>query len=189
MPRSHPFAIMLFLCLAAPVSAQEDLPPGYPPKIGVIEGRLGSDPAAWETFDFSVGAFDASAWIDTYDGIVLKLVGYPPGNPDAETGKLLVTARFAAVPDAGVLLDGAPVTFEIFDRDLDGPRLSSQGRAAQLMVDAVAYGSGPGSGYGTLRGRFSAELCPRGGKTGRCQRLEGRFDTTMQYSGIDRLPD
>ena len=40
---------------------REDLPPGYPPKMGEITGTLGGKPVAWETFDYSIGAFDASA--------------------------------------------------------------------------------------------------------------------------------
>jgi hypothetical protein len=177
-------AAVLVLALAAPAAGQEayypEPPPGYPPVLGDVTARLGRDSMAWQTYDFSIGAFDASAWIDTYDGIVFKLLGHTPGDPDAETDRLRVTVNFAATPQVG----SAPtaVRIEIFDNGLEGPRLSSQGRAAVLEITAIELGSG--SGYGSMAGRLTAELCPRGGKNGPCQMFTGTFDTGLQFSGL-----
>ncbi len=175
-------AAALALLLAAPAAAQEALPPGYPPKIGEIGGTLGGQPVAWETFDFSIGAFDASAWFDHVDGIVLSLVGYLPGEPEGQTGRLLVRARFDGWPAAGQAAAG--VTVEIFDFEMDDPRLTSEGRAAELLLDSVAYDDGPGSGYGSAGGVIRAELCGVDGNDSPCRPFEARFQTLLQYSGL-----
>ncbi|NUB42803.1 hypothetical protein GEU84_000260 [Fertoebacter nigrum] len=177
-------AAVLVLALAAPAAGQEayypDPPPGYPPVLGDVAATLGRDAVAWQTYDFSIGAFDASAWIDTYDGITFKLIGYTPGDPDAETGRLRVAATYASTPQVGS--KPTALMIEIFDDGLEGPRLSSQGRAAVLEITAIELGSG--SGYGSMSGRLTAELCPRGGKNGACRKFSGTFDTGLQFSGL-----
>ncbi|MFT4149968.1 MAG: hypothetical protein QM656_07190 [Paracoccaceae bacterium] len=157
---------------------EETLPPGYPPKLGDVTATLDGKPAAWETYDFSIGAFDASAWIDSYDGFRLKIIGYTPGNPDAEADHLVIEARFDGKPRAGDT--GRPVLVEIYDKGLTGRRASSEGKPATLTVDRIKTGFNS-SGYGSFTGSFRATLCPKGGKTGPCREIAGRFDTGMQY--------
>lgn len=182
-------ALSLLLAAATPAAAQttpyeEPLVlggmemPGPPPKLGDIEARLGGKPSVWETYDFSVGAFDASAWIDYYDGIVLTLQGFPVGQAEVEGQRLSIRATFDGMVKPGD--QGKAVRVELFDRNFDGPRQSSKGRAASLTVTRVE--SGPDtSGYGHISGTFTARLCPMAGKNGPCRQIEGRFDTGMQY--------
>jgi hypothetical protein len=182
----RPLPLALSLLLATlPVSAQHvapDLPPGYPPKMGEIAGTLGKQAVAWETYDFSVGAFDASAWIGRFDGVYrVSLLGYPPGNPKARAGRLLIRATYTDLPVAGAI--PTSVQIEISDTEnLDkGPRLSSKGRGAEVALTAI---SREDYAYGRIAGKATARLCPVGGKDGGCHVITVTFDSQLQYDSI-----
>lgn len=151
-----------------------------PPKMGDVTGVLGGVPVAWETYDFSVGAFDASAWIDAYDGpSKWHLVGYPVGQPQADAGKLWVLGDFAAKPVVG-LLRGAEVKI-VQGSDRDGAALSSEGQTAEVTITALTLPEG--SGYGHATGTVTARLCPVRGAKGACSDISLRFDSEIQVSG------
>ena len=191
-------AALAFCLAAAPAHAQqtdsgliepagvmdfsEALPEGYPPKMGDVAGRLDRRPVAWETFDFSVGAFDASAWIDKQgkDSLRLTINAYPPGDPDTDDNRLSVVALFDALPTPGSMT--ASVTVEILDRWGKKARLASARRPATLTIDSITVGNG--SGYGRASGQITARLCPMGGKSGPCRDFSARFDTVLQYEGL-----
>lgn len=182
----RPLALALTLCLAAlPLSAQHvapDLPPDYPPKMGEIAGSLGNKAMAWETYDFSVGAFDASAWIGQFDGVYrVSLLGYPPGNPKARAGRLLIRATYADLPVAGAVPVSVEVSISDTDRLDEGPRLSSKGRGAEVTLQAI---SREDYAYGRIAGRATARLCPVGGKDGGCRVINVTFDSALQYDSI-----
>lgn len=174
--------LTLFLagCVAAqtnpdePVVVYPDGGPGYPPKMGDVTGTLGGTAVAWETFDFSIGAFDASAWVEHFDGPYrLHLNGYPPGNPNAKSDRLRVTGTFAGSPAAGTLqaveiVTGADGTFRV--------------EAATLVVESID--APEGSGYGSASGRITASLCPANPAVkAPCQLLDARFATSVQFNG------
>jgi hypothetical protein len=163
---------------AQPVPVEEMLPEGYPPKIGEVMAQLDGAPIFWETYDFSIGAFDASAFFGGEKAApVFHLTGYPPGRPDVMDNRLRLEGRGA--PAAGVL---AGAVVELIDEDPEGPRLCSAGQAADVVLDRV---SRLNSGYGHATGHFSARLCPLGTTTAKvtqvCQQISGRFETDFQY--------
>ena len=73
-------ALLLAGCVEVPPGGViPDPGPGHPPKMGDVTGQLGGQAVAWETYDFSVGAFDGSAWVEHFDGpYKLHLAGYTP---------------------------------------------------------------------------------------------------------------
>jgi hypothetical protein len=178
--------LALILCLAAlPVAAQHvapDLPPDYPPKMGDIAGTLGKQAVAWETYDFSVGAFDASAWIGRFDGVYrVSLLGYPPGEPEARAGRLLIRATYADLPVAGAVPTSVQIEISDTENLDEGPRLSSKARGAEVTLTAI---SREDYAYGMIAGKAVARLCPVGGKEGGCKVIAVTFDSRLQYDSI-----
>jgi hypothetical protein len=178
----------VWLCLAlagctapAALVAQESevLPPGYPPQIGTVTATLDGAAAAWASYDFSVGAFDASAYFGgTTAAPEFRLLAYVPGQPDLQEGRLHLTGM--GPPEAGVLR-GALV--EIVDEDLEGARLSSAGQSADIVLDRVMRRD---TGYGHASGHFRATLCQVGSpvakvRKGACHVISGTFETDFQY--------
>ena len=47
---------------------QPTLPEGYPPQIGAVSASLGGAAQAWDTYDYSIGAFDASVQVLGFNG-------------------------------------------------------------------------------------------------------------------------
>lgn len=181
--------MLLLLITALPGFAQvaleefETPPPGYPPKMGEISGTLGDKPVAWETFDFSIGAFDASAWADadwTTKAVTAHLMGYAPGKPDEMAFRILIKGGFGAALRTGAA--DAPVTVAILGgKDIDGPRLTSDGQQAELVIDSI--GPKVADSYSRrVMGHVTARLCPKGWLFRKCQDLSVRFDTEMQVS-------
>ena len=155
------------------------LPPGYPPKIGDIKALLNGKAAAWQTYDFSLGAFDASAqFVGAKDAPVFRMLGFPPGQPKSEVNR--ITMKGAGPVKAVALSD---VLVEIVaGANWDGLRLSSQGQAATLVLDSVAAKDGV---YGHVTGHFTAHLCRAMGQPARvdvryCQDMTGKFETDYQ---------
>lgn len=167
----------------APAWAEDtanELPEGYPPKMGEIDARVGRKPVRFETFDFSVGAFDASAWVALEDrSRKLTLIGYPKG-PEGRRGRLRIVGYFPGEMIPGKLL--GPLG-EIYDGEgLDGHRMSTLGNPTEVVVEALEREAG--AAYGRVRGRITGTLCPRGGKNGVCKSFEARFDTAVQFDGV-----
>jgi hypothetical protein len=172
---------LLALCLAQPGWADDmNLPEGWPPKMGDVTGTLGDTAKHWETFDFSIGAFDASAWVGAgYETplMTLHLMAYPPGEPDRMPGRFHATADYGDALRSG---EGAKVHVAILrDEDIDGPRLSSEGQPARLVIDAI--GPARENSYNRrITGRIEARLCPVDWPGEVCQDLALTFDTDMQ---------
>jgi hypothetical protein len=172
---------LAFLLLTAlPVAAQEELPAGYPPKMGEVTGTMGEEVKLWETFDFSIGAFDASAWAGesfTADGIAAHVMAYPDGEPDTMAGRIYAEADFGPALRVG---KGGKPRVEIYaEEDIDGPRLSSDGQNALFLIDSI----GPkvdGSYARRVTGRIEARLCPIDWAGQECTDVALRFDTEMQ---------
>lgn len=162
--------------------------PDDPPKLGTVSFESGGTVQIFTTFDFSVGAFDASAWFDSRDGVQrFTMTAYPEENPDAESGLLRVTAGLPGGRVAGS--EGAPVLVEIlWEGKRDGRKLTSVGHPASLVIDRFTPDTDSSSGYGQAKGRFKATLCPGTGDPAKvtlgtdCQTVSGSFDTRVQYS-------
>lgn len=175
------------LCLAAlPAFAEDipvydpDLPEGYPPKMGEVSGSLGAGQVVWETFDFSIGAFDASAWVGSgYEVplMTLRIMAYPPGEPDRMAGRVFAVAGFGEALKVG---DGANVAVSIMKGDdIDGARLSSEGQSAALVIESI--GPARENSYNRrLVGTIEARLCPIDWDGQDCQDLSLHFDTDVQ---------
>ncbi len=179
-------ALVALILSALPAMAEDvavydpDLPEGYPPKMGEVAGTLGGDAVRWETFDFSIGAFDASAWVGAgYDAplMTLHLMAYPPGEPDTMAGRVYAEAEFGAALHVG---DGTKVAVSIMKADdIDGARLSSEGQTAVLVIDSI--GPAREDSYNRrMTGRIEAQLCPVDWPGQDCQDLVLNFDTDVQ---------
>lgn len=159
----------------------EDPGPGYPPKMGEISGTLGGKPVAWETYDFSIGAFDASAWAESdWNSHVVSahLIGYMPGKPQANRMRLRVDGTFGAVLHPGKA--EAPVTVALVrGADFDGPRLSSEGQSAEFVIDSIGP-KVPDSYSRHVTGHVTARLCPVNWPFRNCQDIRVSFETDMQ---------
>ena len=175
-------ALMLLLAGCVPAQVAEpdagvvtpDPDPGYPPKMGDVTGQLGGTAVAWETFDFSIGAFDASAWVDHFDGPYrLHLYGHTPGDPRSDADLLRVTGSFAGGPAKGAL------------RAVEITIGEDAGWTAQSPTMVVERIDAPGgSGYGSASGRITASLCPANPAIkAPCRLFDARFATRVQFNG------
>jgi hypothetical protein len=169
-------ALLLAGCVEAQTAGAPDPGPGYPPKMGDVTGQLGGQPVAWETFDFSIGAFDASASVDHFDGPYrLQIIGYTPGQPQSEVDMLRVSGTFAGKPAAGALRS---VAVSIGD----GGAMGSVAQGATLVVERID--APEGSGYGSASGRITASVCPSNPAVkAPCRLFEARFTTRVQFNG------
>jgi hypothetical protein len=174
-------AALLALALAgcvtaetAPVVVEPDGGPGYPPKMGDVSGTLGDRPVAWETFDFSIGAFDASAWVGHFDGPhKLHIGGYTPGDPKSQVDRLTVSGNFPGLPAPGSLRD-VEVTI--------GEGVWSVGQSAAMTVERIEVPEG--SGYGSASGTITATFCPSNPAIlAPCRLFQARFSTKVQFNG------
>lgn len=176
-------ALGTLLLAAAPLWAQEDLPPGYPPRMGEITGTLGGKDVTWETFDFSVGAFDASAQA-TRDGesgeVTLRLIGHRPGAPDSRRMRAVIRGSFGASLRLGAARDPEIAIYR--GAEWDGPRLTSEGQTVELVIDSI--GPEVSDSYSRrVTGHASARLCPKAWLLKSCQEVVLRFDTDVQIDG------
>ena len=177
-----------YVALENPMTA-EDLPPGYPPKLGEAHGKLGKKSVAWEFFDFSIGAFDASAWVDSdweTKQVTLHLGGHTPGKPDDKKQRLRASGAFGAKLHVGAASD--PLIEVLRSDDLDGPRLSSKGQRAELVIESI----GPAEENSYLRhvtGHLSARLCPKEWPFKACQDIALDFDTDVQIGSAVEVAD
>lgn len=171
---------------ASAAQAQEfDLPEGYPPLLGGASGTLGQKAVAWEFFDFSIGAFDASAWVDQdweTKLITFRLMGYSPGQPDDMRFRLLVEANFGASFRTGMA--AVPVRVSVLrGKDTDGAQLSSEGQRAEVVIETI----GPQQENSYLRhvtGSVMARVCPKAWPFKSCQDIALRFDTDVQMGSV-----
>ena len=177
-------ALLALIVIATPVLAEDvhtpDLPEDYPPKMGEVSGTFGGVPVVWETFDFSVGAFDASAWVGVgfeTPKVAAHVTAYPVDEPDTMAGRIFAEAEFGAEFRTG---KGRNVTVEVYQGDdRDGPRLSSKGKAARFVIESIGPAT-EGSYNRRVTGRIEARLCPISWDAQACQDIALQFDTDMQ---------
>lgn len=176
-------ALLLFPlpALAEDIAVEEpEMSEDYPPKMGEVTGVLGDEAMMWETFDFSIGAFDASAWVGAgYEEplMTLRIMAYPPGEPDTMAGRVFAIAEFGDALHPG---EGTNVEVSIMKGDdIDGARLSSAGQTAVLVVESI--GPARENSYNRrLVGTIEARLCPVDWEGQECQDLSLTFDTDVQ---------
>lgn len=157
-------------------------PEGWPWLLGDVTGKLGSKTIAWQTYDFSIGALDASVWAGNPWGPVdFHLTGYTPGDPQSNRMGLHVTAGFGDGLRTGKA--EGPVTVVItLGSDDKGPRLTSEGHSASLSIASLVP-SKEDQNYGHVTGTITARLCPVLWQGKSCQDFTARFDTDMQFDG------
>lgn len=158
----------------------EQPPPGYPPLLGAAKGNLGDKAVAWEFYDFSIGAFDASAWVDsdwTSKVVSFHLMGYTPGEPEEMRFRLRVSGELGKVFQTGTA--EAPLVEVLKGRDIDGPRLTSEGQRAEVVIESIGPKQ-PDSYLRHVTGRVSARVCPKDWLFKSCKDIALRFDTEVQ---------
>ena len=166
------------------VNPADYLPEDYPPRIGGVAAVLNGQGMVWDTYDYSIGAFDSSVQITGFNGETrFFLNGEQVGQPNLDKNRLRLFALMTGPDQRGAL--NAP-EIEFIEGDWDGPRLSSVGSAAEVVLDSIVVDEG---GYGgQVKGHFSATLCEGNGdpivvdKT-KCQPISGTFDSRLQISG------
>ena len=166
------------------INPADHLPEGYPPRIGGVAGVLNGQAMAWDTYDYSIGAFDSAVQITDFNGETrFALRGVPVGQPNARVNRVDLVAAMTGPGQTGAL-SGAVV--EVLSDQWDGPRLSSSGSEAQVVLDTLVVDEG---GYGgRVTGHFSATVCAADGfpavvDTTKCQTISGTFDSGLQISG------
>lgn len=176
-------ALMLWAgaCLAdEALEMPEMTPPGYPPLLGVANGTLGDDPVAWEFFDFSIGAFDASAWVDsdwTTKVVSFHLIGYVPKEPEEMRFRLKVSGDFGKTFHTGAAK--APLVEVLKGDDIEGPRLTSEGQRAEIVIESIGP-KGEDSYLRHVTGRISARVCPKDWLFRSCKDIALTFETDVQ---------
>lgn len=178
-------ALALMLWAGAALAQDDALPEGYPPLLGGASGHLGTKAVSWEFFDFSIGAFDASAWVDqdwNTKEVAFHLMGYRPGEPDNMTFRLLVEGGFGPTLRTGAA--DAPVRVSVLrGKKIDGAQLSSDGQRAEVVIETI----GPKQDNSYLRhvtGHVTARLCPKDWLFKSCQDIDLRFDTDVQMGSV-----
>ncbi len=178
---------MVVLALVGPVAAQtaDGVPEGYPPVMGDVTATLGDRALTWQTYDFSIGAFDASAWVsDEDDNITLRIMAYPEGQPEKMEDRLRIVAEFPLFPSPGAHSD--TVLIEILgEEQIDGRKLTSGTKPVTFTLDEFTRHS---YAYGHTSGSFEATLCLKRTKAApvsrKCQKITGRFDTDIQFDNM-----
>lgn len=176
-------ALMLWAGVAqaqVTLEVPEQTPPVYPPLMGSAKGTLGDKPAMWEFFDFSVGAFDASAWVDSdwnTKAVSFHLIGYVPKEPQEMRFRLRVAGDFGKTFHTGAA--EAPVVEVLKGKDIDGPRLTSEGQRAEVVIESIGPAT-PNSYLRHVTGRISARVCPKDWLFRSCKDISLRFDTDVQ---------
>lgn len=164
----------------APVTTFSPDPWGQegPPRMGQVAGRIGDQPAGWSTFDFSVGAFDASAWITDEaaggPGLRLTIIGYH--SAEDRNDRVFLHAHIGGL-QPGPALDG---DLQIIDARPDEPRLQG---AAEVVITAIGRPS-PDDSYGHVAGTVTAEICPPPGEAAPCLPVQLSFDTALQFDNM-----
>lgn len=155
-------------------------PDGWPPVMGDITGKIAGQPVAWQTYDFSIGAFDASAWIaKDYDapGIGLRLTGHPVGDPDGLGNRVSIFANFPDIPQSGQISENARI--EIDNKDVDGPVMTSKGQAVKVTVTQISRSD---SAYGSIAGTAQGTICDP--SSAACRPVVLDFKTELQFDGV-----
>lgn len=183
--RGAALAFAVWAGLAPHAGAQEVyMPPpdGWPWLLGDVTGKLGGKAIAWQAYDFSIGALDASVWAgNPWGPVEFYLTGFTPGDPQSRRMGLHVTAGFGDTFRTGKA-DG-PVTVVItLGSDDMGPRLSSEGHSASLSIASLVP-SADNQNYGHVTGTITARLCPVMWEGKSCQDFTAGFDTDMQFDG------
>jgi len=182
-------AALLMLALSGPAWAQTvqepELPEGYPPVMGEVSATIGDTAMRWQTYDFSVGAFDASAWVsDTDDKITLRIMAYPAGQPDRMEDRLRIVAEFPLFPSPGSTPKTALIEV-LGEKDIDGKKMTSQTKAVTFTLDTFTRES---YAYGRTTGSFEAVICLKRSEkakvSSRCKPIKGRFDTSIQFDNM-----
>jgi len=168
-----------------PVPMMPEVPDDYPPVMGAVTATVGGRALTWQTYDFSIGAFDASAWVgDTDDNVTLHIMAYPEGQPEKMEDRLHIVAEFGLFPSPGGPAD--TVLIEVLgEKDIDGRKLTSGTTPVVFTLEEFTRSS---YAYGHARGRFEATLCLKRSKTAqvsrKCQQIRGRFDTDIQFDNM-----
>jgi len=122
----------------------------------------------------------------SYNGQTLfRLLGEPPGTPDAEKNRLVIGATMTGQTQTGALAD--PLIEIVAGKSWEGRRQSSSGSETVLVLDSLKPMGKQGE-YGHVKGHFSTTLCAADGEPVRvdrtkCQPFSGTFEADLQIGG------
>jgi hypothetical protein len=183
-----PLALLgLSACMMEQVPASQPGGPLVPsefPVIGSVTGFVAGAPANWETFDYSLGAPDATAFILLTDGqYELIINAFPAGTGGQRADWLQIKSVLPNGPVPGP--GNAPVIVLADGDSVNGPRYQSTG-APLLNVSTL---SRTDDLYGSISGTFVATLCrvetpDAAPDTGTCLDVAGEFETRLQFDGF-----
>lgn len=170
-----------------------DPPEGWPWKMGTMEVTLDGAAHPYTTYDFSIGAIDASvqlSWEPDADHSVTPggavhflLGGSPGGTPKPDSDEIFVNAVFPDVPASGTRTGQVTVDW-LLGPTLDGSKLRSRG-PAELTIEQLSRDAAEPS-RGQVTGRIRATLCDAQGDRltpgGACHAFTARFDTRVFIS-------
>ncbi len=165
-----------------------ELPVGDPPQIGLVRANIDGTAVSWTTYDYSIGAFDASVQVLGYgDSPELRLMAET--GPNSRSNRLVMKASMRSKLQTGALQ--GPLIGLVAGEDLNGTRLTTAGGSrAEIVVESITVDP-QREVMGHIKGHFSASLCaaksdPAGFVVDRlsCHPISGSFESDMQFSGF-----
>lgn len=195
-------ALGLLVVIGQPLTAQEvvemEVPEGWPWKMGEASVVLDGQTRPYTSYDFSIGAFDASVQFrDHYDcsgsgackdtGKVLLALGFHPGTDhQADIDVIHARAVFPRLPKGAAKTRDVEVEWRLED-DFQGRKWLSKG-PAKVKLTAVERGRDGSDSYGHLTGTLTATICEAVDESlvpdGECHSLAISFDSDVQYDSL-----
>ena len=127
------------------------------PQMGTLRGTLEGASVGWDTFDFSVGAFDGDVQITSYPVQTLNISGRRPGEPRNRTGAIGISAELPALAPGPT----GPATVTLYGEHFADPLLQAPAEVVIESITRGAAGSPMGTAYGEITARITAPgLCP-----------------------------
>ncbi|WP_373353180.1 hypothetical protein [Pseudoroseicyclus sp. CXY001] len=149
-----------------------------PSLMGTLSGTIEAVPVMYQTWDFSVGAFDASAQFRSYPNLHLNIGAYPEGIWDDPANTLVIRADLASL-SAGRT---GPATVTLNGENFGEPLLTVPAEVEILSLTRGAPGSDYGTAYGDLTASVSApDFCPSLGTPPCSGGLQLTVETRVQY--------
>ncbi len=153
--------VLMWLVSGTGALAQDSIPlsegdPSWwvdgPPKMGTISGEGDGDRIVWTTYDFSIGAFDASAWVTKdNDGTGpqrLSVLGYT--DPDSFDGRILFRVNVT-----GYTTGTFAAEVSLIDEDIDAPR-----QTGLITFEISRFDrDDPDASYGNLAATAQGTIC------------------------------
>lgn len=155
--------------------------------MGYVTATSGAQTLTWETYDFSLGAFDASASIRRSDaGITLNIRAFDPEDEGLDGAFRIDIEAILASLNAG---PGSVTLIEVVDQDRFAEDSARYRGTSDVSLAVTALTRDGEDSYGQISGTFAGSFCRATSEqaaidTEDCRDVTGQFDTMVQFEGI-----